>query len=110
MDSDKLLVKEESKLPDQTASSELQILEALKRRGVAFAFINAMSWESHERYLQALFSHLRTEPPEGYVKPTLQQVLKADRQVFLTLIRQDVIVSDAVTMTHWRWMVRLWKH
>ena len=92
VDSDKLLVKEEAKVPDQMASSELQILEALKRRGVAFAFIDAMSWESHGRYLQALFSHLRTEPPEGYVKPTLQQVLKADRQVFLTLIWQDVSV------------------
>ena len=92
VDSDKLLVKEEAKVPDQMASSELQILEALKRRGVAFTFIDAMSWESHGRYLQALFSHLRTEPPEGYVKPTLQQVLKADRQVFLTLIWQDVSV------------------
>ena len=92
IDSDKLLVKEESKVPDQTASTELQVLEALKRRGVAFAFVDALSWNVHERYLQALFSHLRTEPPEGYVKPTLQQLLKADRQVFLTMIRQDVNV------------------
>ena len=90
VDADKLLVKEESKVPDQAASTELQVLEALKRRGVAFAFIDALSWEVHERYLQSLFNHLRTEAPDGYVKTTLQQL--ADRQVFLTMIRKDVNV------------------
>ena len=92
VDADKLLVKEESKVPDQAASTELQVLEALKRRGVAFAFIDALSWEAHERYLQSLFNHLRTEAPDGYVKTTLQQLLRADRQVFLTMIRKDVSV------------------
>ena len=78
-DADKLLVKEESKTPEQTSITEVQVLEALKRRGVAFAFIDALSWDVHERYLQALFTQLRTEAPEGYVRPTLQQLLKADR-------------------------------
>eukprot|EP00435_Cladocopium_sp_Y103_P009944 s3673_g2.t1 len=102
IDSDKLLVKEESKIPDQTATTELQVLEALKRRGVAFAFCDMMSWESHERYLQILFGHLRSEAPEGYSKPTLQQLLKADREVFLVLIREDVNVrrrpDDVLTL------------
>ena len=84
--------QEEAKTPDQNASSGLQVLEALKRRGVAFAFIDALSWEAHERYLQTLFAHLGTEAPEGYVKPTLQQVLKAGRQVFLMMICKDVKV------------------
>ena len=90
VDPDKLVVKEESKVPDQSATTELQVLEALKRRGVAFAACDCMSWDAHERYLQSLFGHLRTEPPEGFSKPTLQQVLRADRQVFLWMIRQDV--------------------
>ena len=89
IDSDKFLVKEESKVPEQAASTELQLLETLR---VALAFVDTLSWNVHERYLQALFSHLRTEPPERYVKPTLQQLLKADRQVFLTMIRKDVKV------------------
>ena len=95
VDPDKLVVKEESKVPDQTATTELQVLEALKRRGVAFAACDCMSWNAHERYLQALFGHLRTEPPEGFSKPTLQQVLRADRQAFLLMIRQDVGVRRA---------------
>ena len=58
------------------------MLEALKRRGVTFAFMDALSWEVHERYLQSLLNHLRTEAPDEYVKTTLQQRLGADRQVF----------------------------
>ena len=32
-------------------------------------------------------SHLRVDLPTGYTRPTLQQILKADRQVFMYLIR-----------------------
>ena len=92
IDPDKLLVKEENKVPDQTATTELQVLEALKRRGIAFDCCGCMSWNAHERYLRCLFGHLRSEPPEGFSRPTLQQVLRADRQAFLVLIRQDTSV------------------
>ena len=78
LDSEKLIVKEKSDVPDQYPASELQPFEALRRRGVAMV----LSWESHERYLQQLTSHLRADPLQNYLRPTLQQVLKADRQVF----------------------------
>ena len=92
IDSERLLVKEETKTPDQAATTEMQTLEALKRRGIAMAFCDMLTWEQHERYLQSLFGHLRSEPPEGYVRPSLQQILRADREVFLTMIRRDVNV------------------
>ena len=50
------------------------------------AFADMISWECHERYLQQLTSHL-LDPPQNYTRPTLQQVFKADRQVFMYLIR-----------------------
>ena len=53
-------------------------------------FPDLRSWESYERYLQQLTSHLRAEPPPNYMRPTLPQILKADRQVFLYLIRVGV--------------------
>ena len=53
-------------------------------------FADTLSWECHERYLQQLTSHLRVDPPAGYVRPSLQQILKADRQVFMYLIRCGV--------------------
>ena len=90
LDSEKLIIKEKSDIPDQFHSSELQAFEALRRRGVAMTFADMISWEAHERYLQQLTSHLRTEPPPNFMRPTLPQILKADRQVFLYLIRIGV--------------------
>ena len=87
LDSEKLIVKERADVPDQFHSSELQAFEALRRRGIAMAFADMLSWECHERYLQQLTSHLRMDPPQNYIRPSLQQVLKADRQVFMYLIR-----------------------
>lgn len=90
LDSEKLTVKEKTDVPDQFHGSELQAFEALRRRGAALAFADIVSWEVHERYLQQLTSHLRVDPPPNYSRPTLPQLLKADRQVFLYLIRTGV--------------------
>ena len=58
-----------------------------------------ITWECHERYLQRLFQHLRREPCQGYVKPTVQQLLRADRQVFLQMIQKDVKVRRTAQNT-----------
>ena len=86
LDSDKLTVKEDQQMPDQTASTEMQVFEALRRRGVALAFADLLSWQVHERYLSSLFNHLRREAPAGFSKVTLQQVLRADRAAWTRLI------------------------
>ena len=80
-------------MPDQAHGSELQAIEALGRRGIALDFADILSWECRERYLQQLTSHLRMEPPPNYNKLTIPQILKADRQVFLYLIRVGVQVK-----------------
>ena len=93
VDQDKLLVKEEKSFPEQPVNaSELQVMEAFRRRGIAMACVDMISWEARERYLQKLFNHLRGDAPENFSKTTLQQVLKADRQVFLEMIKNDVAV------------------
>ena len=38
IDTDKLLVKSEQSVPDQQVSTEMQVYEALRRRGIALAF------------------------------------------------------------------------
>lgn len=86
IDSDKLTIKEKSEVPEQTASSEMQVFEALRRRGIAFDFSDIVTWQTHERYLSMLFSHLRRDPVEGYARVTLQQVLRADRCAWTKLI------------------------
>jgi hypothetical protein len=91
IDTDKLLVKSEQSVPDQQVSTEMQVYEALRRRGIALAFTDSLFWEVHERYLQRLFQHLRNDVPEGYTKTTLQ-VLRADREIFMHMIQRDVSI------------------
>ena len=52
VDAEKLTIKEDQQLPDQTASTEMQVFEAVHRRGVAPAFADLLSWQVHERYLR----------------------------------------------------------
>ena len=49
--------------------------------------LSSSSGEDSMRRYQQLTSHLRVDLPTGYTRPTLQQILKADRQVFMYLIR-----------------------
>ena len=64
LDTDHLVVKEKSDTPDQVAATEMQIYEALRRRGVAYAFADLLEWTVHERYITQLFGHLRKDPPQ----------------------------------------------
>ena len=43
LDTEKLIVREKSDVPDQYRSSELQAFEALRRRGVALDFADILS-------------------------------------------------------------------
>ena len=95
LDADKLLVKEKAEMPDHTAHTELQVFEALRRRGVGYAFADIISWNTHEKYLMSLFARLQKQPPQSYVKPSLQQVLRADRAVFTKLIQVCTSVRRA---------------
>ena len=98
IDADKLVVKEKADTPDCTTTGEMETFEALRRRGVAYAFVDILSWEVHEKYLMMLFGHSRRPPPQGYQKTTLQQVLRVDRAVFTKLIQDSVSLRrDAIT-------------
>eukprot|EP00435_Cladocopium_sp_Y103_P066847 s272_g29.t1 len=63
--------------------TELEVLNALKRRGVAYEISKLMSYEVHERIIQLLFGELQREPLEGFKRPTLSQLSAADGEVHL---------------------------
>lgn len=67
------------------ASSELDILNAMKRRGVAYELAKVMSFEKHELLVHLLFQELQREPPPGFKKVSMEQVAAADREVHLKL-------------------------
>ena len=97
LDTHHLVVKEKSDTPDQVAATEMQIYEALRRRGIAYAFSDLLEWTVHERYISQLFGHLREDPPQGYMKTSIQQLLRADRAVWAKIIEDNVSVRRDVT-------------
>ena len=110
LDNEKLLIKEEKSVPDQpVTSSELLILESMRRRGVAIACMDIISWEVHERYLQELFSYLRLDPPENFMRVTIQQVMRADRDRSLCLWSNKMSAWDVCLTILFRWIQWSWK-
>ena len=67
------------------ASTELEILNAMKRRGVAYELAKVMSFEKHEMIINLLFQELQREAPVGFKKVSMEQVASADREIHLKL-------------------------
>ena len=66
-------------------TTELDVHNALRRRGVAYEVAQAMSFEVHERLLNFLFYELKKEPMEGFSPVSLHQLAAADRELHIRL-------------------------
>ena len=87
---DSLVVKEKSDVTDMVVTSALQVQEALQRRGLALVFADVIMHDAYTRYLTTLFSHLHREPPPGYSRCTVSQLVAADKMVWQTLLEEGV--------------------
>ena len=65
--------------------TDLEVLNALKRRGVAYEIARVMSFEFHERIVNLLFQELQRDPPDGFRRVSMSQVASADREIHLKL-------------------------
>ena len=66
-------------------SSELRVSQALTRRGVALEMAGVCSFQEHEAYTRSLLAHVHRQPPPGYQAPTLDQLFRADREVWVRI-------------------------
>lgn len=66
-------------------NSELEVFNALRRRGVAYELANLMSFEVHDNIINFLFAELQRETTEGFKKVTLAQLSQADREIHVKL-------------------------
>eukprot|EP00435_Cladocopium_sp_Y103_P026878 s2040_g6.t1 len=66
-------------------STDLEVMNALRRRGIAFELAKLMSYEKHEAIVSLLFSELQREPLEGFRKTSMSQLSAADREIHLKL-------------------------
>ena len=76
-----------NKDPSITAnlSTELDVHNALRRRGVAYEVAQCMSFEVHESLINFFFYELKKEPMEGFAQVSLQQLAAADRELHTRL-------------------------
>ena len=86
-ESNKLLVKPHSEVPECHPGSALQLQEALLRRGVALAFAQLVTFPAYQKYVSALFVHLSREPD---MPDAVGQLARADRLLFERLVEQDL--------------------
>ena len=89
IESSKVVVRDRDQEHEASVQSSYQALEACKRRGLALDFAGIMSFGAHDRYVQTLFNHLNRDPPTGYNRCSVSQLLAADRAAWSRLIETN---------------------
>ena len=90
VESSKIVVKDKESDYEANVQSSYQALEALKRRGLALDFAGIMTFTKHDKYVQMLFAHLNRDPPAGYNRCSVSQIIAADKAAWALLIEQNV--------------------
>ena len=91
-----LAIQDKSSKVQAQLGTEMATYRAPQRRGLAYDLIGVLSFRVHERWLQKAFAHMSTPAPPGYNRPSLQQVLRADRALWLELAsRQPQLTRSA---------------
>lgn len=90
IEADKLVVREKDETPHETAHSALQVKSAMERRGVALYFADLVTYSAYIRYIATLFNHLHRDPPPGYSRRSVSQLVNADKLVWAKLLEENV--------------------
>ena len=96
LNTNNMTLQETKTVPDADSSTAFSLMQCFRRRGLAYDFAQLISFRAHEKYVDTLFKHLSAEPPPNYVATSVNQLLRADREVFLFMsqhckdIRPDV--------------------
>ena len=80
-----LVVRERDNKLQVPTDTEMKLNNAFTRRGIAFKFARLMNYEQHSRWIAFLFSAAQRDPPPGYSRPSLHQVVACDRAAFTKL-------------------------
>ena len=66
-------------------STDYKVRSAFLRRGLAFDQAQIMSFATHEKMVNCYFQELMRDAPHGFRKVSMDQVVRADREVFRKL-------------------------
>ena len=70
------------------SGSELNFQWCLQRRGIAFDQCYLLSWAVHEQLVATLLGCLSRTPPPGFQHVKLEQLVRADRELWTILARE----------------------
>ena len=68
-----------------STSSDLEVMQALRRRGVAYDLAAIMSFEAHEKLIDALFSEYQREVTPGHHPVSFSQLQMVDREIHVRM-------------------------
>eukprot|EP00435_Cladocopium_sp_Y103_P033219 s1997_g8.t1 len=80
-----------AQVPDEfkaDCGSEIKLQWCWQRRGIAMDQCKLVSWTVHQAWVQQLFQTMSQQPPPGYQHVTMQQLIRADRELW-TLLSQE---------------------
>ena len=88
---DSLIVREAKEVPDLATHSAMQVKQALTRRGIGLLFADLIEYNKYARYLSTLlFNHMNRDPPLGYSRCSVSQIVAADKAVWQKIIEEGV--------------------
>ena len=70
--------------------SELKLQWCWQRRGVAFDRCGLISWAVHEKWVSTMLNQLSKETPQGYGNIKVEQLIRADRELFTILSQENL--------------------
>ena len=80
-----LVVKEQVLDKDCNMHSELEVLQAMTRRSLAMDCVGLMTYATAQKWVTTLFNVLQQQPPPGFIRVSLTQLLRTDRQAFIKM-------------------------
>ena len=90
VESSKVILRDKDIDVEVSVQSSYQASEACKRRGLALDMAGVMTYQEHDRYVQKLFAHLNREPPSGFTRCSVSQVISADKLVWSKCIELNI--------------------
>lgn len=80
-------------------TTELQLQWSLMRRGIALDQCKLIEWNTHQQWAQYLLNMLSKPAPEGYSKVRMDQLIKADKEMFMVMAEETAAYGcgDATT-------------
>lgn len=95
-----LVVKAAEDKLQASTDSEIKLHYAFVRRALAFQFGRVMSFDQRNIWETFLFEAIHREPPPGYLKAALSQVLQCDRAAWSRLSSTAASVRQAADGTY----------